>query len=205
MDEKEQSLPGLFKISTRNSEVLNYSESIKQFQNKEWEYEKRIVSSLLIGSGGGLSLLLAYLNSNELSQRGEAFVLLTACLLVLSLIGAGLAQVILNEAASVRVKYFTAMNNKQNCAHALERHKNLKLGIDVVSSLMPHVDFDVETARDNEFEWKDKKIKFKQVALQHEIKAVRLENQAANLLKIVGIIFILAGLISIIFVLKESL
>ena len=204
-DETEKIIQSDAKLFLTRSENFEYLENMKFYRMKEWEYEKRIVSSLLIGSGSGVSLILAFLNAQERSDVVTAFAIFSIILFVLCLVSTGLAQICLNEAASKYVSLYTAMNNIQNYEIA-EQNIDSKVMINMlVCAFIPKMSVDEENAEDLKFEFSDKKVKLRQQALVVERNAVKFQNKAAFWLKLSVALFLLGIFVGISFVLTGIL
>ena len=190
----ESKLGSLF---IQNSQTFDFGDMQKFYLEKEWEYEKRSVSSLLIGSGGGLSLILAN------ARVSEGFLALTPIIsatvivfFLLSLLLAGASQFILNEPASLNHKLYTMKSNHQSYVQSIGKFDNLKKINDLIYFLVPTFETDNETNADNRFKILDRANVAKNTYIKLEKKASKFEKAASLVLLLSSIFFF----VSIIFV-----
>ena len=190
----ESKLGSLF---IQNSQTFDFGDMQKFYLEKEWEYEKRSVSSLLIGSGGGLSLILAN------ARVSEGFLALTPIIsatvivfFLLSLLLAGASQFILNEPASLNHKLYTMKSNHQSYVQSIGKFDKLKKINDLICFLVPTFETDNETNADNRFKILDRANVAKNTYIKLEKKASKFEKAASLVLLLSSIFFF----VSIIFV-----
>lgn len=197
-----QSIGTLF---VKNSETYDYSESQSFFRAKEWEYEKRSISSLLLGSGGGISFILAYITATDLSNSASIAAFASIVSFLFALLLAGISQFILNEAASLNFRHYTTRANHQNYVSSLERYENLEKLNKIALLVFKNFSSDDEKTSDNKFSLIDKMNTAKIDYLEFERKALRCELIASRFILGSCGTFFFGVLIAIAFILSEHL
>ena len=188
---KQESVSKLGSLFIRNNDNYDYGEMQKFYLQKEWEYEKRAVSSLLIGSGGGLSLMLANAKIESKVLALTPFVSATSILLfLLSLLLAGTSQFVLNEAAALNYRKFTVKSNHQTYVQAIEKIDKLKSINAMICLLLPAFEANDEVNADSRFQAVDRANVAKSVYLRLEKKAKKIEKTATIILLLACLFFV---------------
>ena len=140
-------------VFVSNQETFDYKSRQEFFLQKEWEYEKRSVSSLLIGSGGGVSLLLGYFASSgsNISDAASTGLVISIVLFLFTLLLSGIAQFVLNEVAANQYQFYTVKNNHQNHSNAIDRLDKIDKLYRLLSQLSTHIKHDEEATSDTRF------------------------------------------------------
>lgn len=202
MDKPIESLGKLF---VTNGGTFDYSDNQKFYREKESEYERRAISSLLIGSGGGISLTLAYVSSNELTSFSFSAALSGIVLFLMCLLITGICQFAINESASLNFLKYTTLANAQNYEVAIQKQKDLERLYSLANMLIPEIGIDREKNSDARFEIVDKMNILNREAIAFGDKADKLDKLISKMRIFAGLFFLVAVIFSINFVLKGSL
>lgn len=170
----------------------DYSEQRLWHRKKEFEYEKRSISSLIYGSGGAITILFGFASSSIEPDKTLTTLLFSLVCLLVCLVFSGLAQFLLNELSSLRFIEFTFANNAQNHENALNNLEAQKKIFGIIKAFNIGADFNDENYSKNKFELKDKAIKLKQQRIEYKKKADKFVNWIAWFMRIAAITFFLA-------------
>jgi len=185
-------LKPLISSFTRRNQTIDYSQNQAFYRQREYDYEKLSVSSLILGSAGAITLILTLSGNSSSPDSFLSSLLLTLFGFLVSLLLAGVAQFLLNEVSSVRFEQYTLLANKQKAHGALEKFDSSNKILLLASQLTSLVSHEEEKTSDERFLlWENYILCWKE-ADNRTIRADKLDFYIAWLMRIAAASFLFA-------------
>ena len=162
MDDNLELLKQMFQMRISNQVSKDFAREKEYYRNREYDSEKLILSSLLYGNAGALSVILAFLGTQ--SEKTNYFVSVKYSLLFLcvGVFFSFLGLAFLNSESSNRVSQYTYLNNKQNCERSIEKISNDRKWMVLAEKLNLPVGYNDEQTSDEVYKLKQQIIKYNQ-------------------------------------------
>lgn len=207
MGEDKNKKPILGSIFVSNEESFDYKSRQEFFLQKEWEYEKRSVSSLLIGSGGGVSLLLGYLSTgaDNFSKFAILGLIFSVGFFIFALLLTAVCQFVLNALAANQYEYFTLKNNHQNYISSINDLDNRSRLFQLMSMFFDIIEIDQDATSDTRFKLTQKMYKSRHEYLRIGKLSDRLQLVSSRMLMLACVSFALGVILSVSMFILETI
>lgn len=192
MDEKLEILRQMFQLKISNEVSKDFVREKEYYRNREYDSEKLILSSLLYGNAGALSVILAFLGTQAEKTNYFYSVKYSLLFLAIGLLASFIGLVFLNSESSNRVSQYNYLNSKQNYIRSIEKIKSDRMWLVLAEQLNMPLGYNDERTGDEIYRLNDQIIKCDQEIIKYTESADTDKKYVARSLLVAVLSFVIA-------------